>query len=182
MEYMKYKLENIGKIITGSTPSTKKDDYYSSKDYMFVGPSDLKKGKYITTSEKYISEIALLDNKTRILDKGSICVDCIGSDMGNVAIVSERCMSNQQINAITEIDNNFNSEYIYYLLSTMKDYFHLIGKNGSTMPIINKSLFSSIEIYLPKKIIQDRIVGILAQLDKKIELNNQINDNLCYVT
>ena len=31
------------------------------------------------------------------LKENSIVVDCIGSDMGNVAIVKEKCLTNQQI-------------------------------------------------------------------------------------
>ena len=60
----------------------------------------------------------------------------------------------------------------------MKKYFHQIGGNGSTMPIINKTQFENIEIKVPELIYQNKIVNILKNFDKKIELNNQINNNL----
>lgn len=46
------------------------------------------------------------------------------------------------------------------------------------MPILNKSTFENIEIDLPDIQVQDRIVSIVENIDKKIELNNQINNNL----
>lgn len=74
--------------------------------------------------------------------------------------------------------NLFNVEYTYYLLSTMKKYFHQIGTNGSTMPIINKSMFEEIELEFPDKSIQDKVAKILSKIDKKIELNMHTNNNL----
>ena len=175
----KVKLKKIGKIVTGCTPRTKNKEYYKNKDYMFVSPTDIKSCKYVRISEKYISNTAYIDYLTRFIDRNTIMVDCIGSDMGNVAISVDKVLTNQQINSITEIDENkFNVEYIYYVLSTMKKYFHQIGTNGSTMPIINKSMFGEIEIEVPKKYIQDKVVKILSCIDQKIELNNSINDNL----
>lgn len=177
------KLGEIGKIITGCTPSTKKSEYYSENNYMFVGPSDIKNVMYVVSSEKSISEKAFDDYRNRFIDENSIVVDCIGSDMGNVAIVKSKCLTNQQINAITNIDENqYNIKYIYYVLSTMKKYFHLIGTNGSTMPILNKTMFENIEIEVPNIEIQNKIASILSKLDDKIKLNNEINNNLCYVT
>ena len=175
----KVKLGEIGKIVTGCTPSTKKSEYYESNDYMFVGPSDIKNVMYVVSSEKHISQKAYEDHKTRFINGVSIVVDCIGSDMGNVAIVKEDCLTNQQINAITNIDeNNYNIRYVYYVLSTMKNYFHLIGTNGSTMPILNKSMFENIEIEVPDIEIQNKIANILSKLDDKVKLNNEINNNL----
>lgn len=175
----KVKLGEIGKIVTGCTPSTKKSEYYESNDYMFVGPSDIKNVMYVVSSEKYISQKAYEDHKTRFINENSIVVDCIGSDMGNVAIAKENCLTNQQINAITNIDeSNYNIRYVYYVLSTMKNYFHLIGTNGSTMPILNKSMFENIEIEVPDIVIQNKIANILSKLDDKVKLNNEINNNL----
>lgn len=176
---MKYKLKDIGKVVTGCTPKTKNEEYYSNKDYLFIGPTDIKSCKYVRKTEKYISNIAYREYSSRFINKNSVMVDCIGSDMGNVALSISEVLTNQQINSITEIDENkFNVEYIFYVLSTMKKYFHQIGTNGSTMPIINKTMFEEIEIEIPEKNIQNKIVSILSKMDKKIELNNKINDNL----
>lgn len=176
---MKYKIKEIGTVVTGATPKTKNDNYYNSKDFLFIGPTDLKKEKYVIESEKHISKDAYNDYKSRFIEKDSIMIDCIGSDMGNVALSKNKVLTNQQINSITNINKNlFNIEYTYYLLSTMKKYFHQIGTNGSTMPIINKSMFEEIELELPDKSIQDKVAKILSKIDEKIELNVHTNNNL----
>lgn len=179
IKFNNYKFGEIGKIVTGTTPSTKVKEYYDEDDYMFIGPSDLKNGKNIQYCEKSISNYAYEKYKDRFINEKSICIDCIGSDMGNVSITTQKCLTNQQINSITSIDKKFfNFEYIYYVCSMMKKYFHQIGGNGSTMPIINKTQFENIEIKVPELIYQNKIVNILKNFDKKIELNNQINNNL----
>lgn len=176
---MKYKLKDIGTIITGTTPKTKNKDYYNRKDFLFVGPTDLKIGKYVRESEKYVSLKAYNDYSSRFIGKNSLMIDCIGSDMGNVSLSVDKVLTNQQINSITDInENNFNIEFLYYLFSTMKKYFHQIGTNGSTMPIINKTMFEEIEVEIPNKVIQDKIAYILSKIDMKIDYNIQTNNNL----
>lgn len=162
---MKYKIKDIGKTITGTTPSTKNKNYYCSKDVMFVSPTDIKNQRYIKQTDKHVSFIAFADFQTRHLHKNDIIIDCIGSDMGDVGIISQDCMTNQQINAITQIDKNkVLPLYLYYLLSTKKGYFHLIGSNGSTMPIISKSLFDELEFSVHNIDLQQHIVDIIQTL------------------
>ena len=182
MKYNEVKIKDIGKVNTGCTPSTKKAEYYDEKRYMFVAPADIKSKKYVTNSEKHISSIAYQDYKGRFIKKGSIVIDCIGSDMGNSAIVIDECLTNQQINAICDINlEKYNSEYIYYVLSTMKTYFHKIGSNGSTMPIISNSVFENIRLPILEKSNQDKLTNILSALDNKIMGNNKTNNNLLLV-
>lgn len=155
-------IKNFSKVITGTTPSTKNEEYYSSNDFMFITPEDLKLNRYIKSSKRYISNYAYNDYKNRFISENSIVIDCIGSDMGNVGITYKQSLTNQQINAITEIKENVvNPLYLYYLLSTYKNYFHSIGSNGSTMPIISKSLFENIDINIKHNLIeQQHIVDI----------------------
>lgn len=49
---------------------------------------------------------------------------------------------------------------------------------GSAQPKLSQSNMNAIELDLPSRKIQDKIVSILHSFDKKIEANNQINRNL----
>ena len=169
-------INNFSKVVTGTTPSTKNNKYYSSDDYMFISPEDLKNNRYIQHSKRYISYYAYDDYKSRFIPENSIVIDCIGSDMGNVAITSKTSLTNQQINAITNINTNIVKPlYLYYLLSTYKNFFHSIGSNGSTMPIISKSLFENINVDIKHNLTeQQHIVDIIGSIDDKIENNNKI--------
>ena len=175
-KFISVSLDDIGDIITGRTPKTNEKDNYGN-DYMFVTPTDLHKHFLIKKSERMVSTKGLESIKSAIIDDMSILVGCIGWDMGNVGLVQEKCITNQQINAITNIKDDFNPYYIYYLLKGKKDFFFQQASVTRT-PILRKSVFSEIRINVPNKKYQDKIASILSTLDKKIELNNQINQKL----
>jgi len=172
----KIELGEVGNIITGKTPPTKDKDNYGN-EYMFIGPTDLHKHFILKSSEKMISKKGLDTIKGSILEGTSILVGCIGWDMGNVAIITKKCATNQQINSITNIKKEYNPLFIYYWLKNKKDFLFSIA-NVTRTPILNKTDFSKIAINVPTKNYQDKIVSILSSLDKKIELNNQINQKL----
>ena len=174
------KLKDIGKIVTGKTPSTKQLENFSELDdkYLFVTPRDMKNNcKYIESTERYLTSFVEDKFKSQIIKKDSVCISCIGSDMGKVYMINRPGITNQQINSITDIKDICNPHYLYYYFSDKKEYLKRIA-GGSTMPILNKSTFENIEIDLPARNIQDKIVKILNNIDNKIELNNQTNDNL----
>ncbi|MGG3882421.1 restriction endonuclease subunit S [Brevibacillus panacihumi] len=175
-EWKRVKLGEIGVIITGKTPPSQQQDCYGS-EYLFLTPRDMSTEKYIRNTERYLSTTGIDKLKGQVISGKSVCVSCIGSDMGKVVLTDKVCVTNQQINSITKIDSVYDPEFVYYSLKLMKDFFHKIA-GGSTMPIINKTSFSNIEINVPEKSEQTGIVAVLASIDKKIELNNSINKNL----
>jgi len=175
--YESLPLGELGKIVTGKTPKTENPENFGA-DYMFIGPTDLHKHFFITSSERMISAKGLESIKGSALNGVSVLVGCIGWDMGNVGVVEGKCATNQQINSITNIHENYNPLYIYYWLKTKKDFLYQQASVTRT-PILNKTDFSSIRINIPKeKKYQDKVVGLLAAIDKKIELNNRINAEL----
>ena len=54
--------------------------------------------------------------------------------------------------------------------------------SGSAQSQITINDLKNVKVPVPKRDIQDKIVKILSQLDIKIKLNNQINDNLYEIT
>lgn len=176
VNYEHVPIKRIGKVITGKTPATSHEEYYGGQ-YMFISPVELHGGYRVTKSEKTITEKGLESIKTNSIEGISILVGCIGWDMGNVAMCFEKCATNQQINAITQIDAKYNPYYIYYWLCGKKKYLFSIASVTRT-PILSKSTFEEIVIPLPIKKNQDKIANILLKIDPKITLNKQINDNL----
>ena len=159
------KIKDLGRVVTGKTPSTKNEEFYESDDYQFVCPPDIKSTRYINTTDKYISNKGFQSCKSMCINPESILIDCIGADLGNVAISTQKCLTNQQINSITNINRSLALPlYLYYLFSTKKSFFHLIGQNGSTMPIINKSMFENIEVDVHEMLIQQHIVNTTSSL------------------
>ena len=178
MELKKYKLADIGKVITGKTPSTSIAENYAWGTIPFYTPEDIAKGLgMMGRNSRFISKTGFEEIASNTISSESVLVGCIGSDMGNVAYSNITCATNQQINAITQFKNGIDPLYVYYLLSTMKSYFQKIA-GSTTTPILPKSVFEEIEIHLPDMKKQKDVVSILYALDRKIELNKLINDNL----
>ena len=78
-------------------------------------------------------------------------------------------------------ENVVDFQYCYYLLISDKITNYLCGQNTNTSGShkrIDPNNFLNIEINLPKMSIQKQIGKTLSALDRKIELNKQINDNL----
>jgi type I restriction enzyme, S subunit len=143
------KLGDFGRIITGKTPSTQSPELWGDK-LAFVTPTDFKNyGKYILNSERKISEKAISQFEKYIIPENSIVVTCIGSDMGKVTKTAISCMTNQQINSIVFSHKCFSCEYVFNYLRSQYSLLRNIALGGSTMPIINKSSFSEIDITVP---------------------------------
>ena len=80
---------------------------------------------------------------------------------------------------IFKVKDNVNLEYIYYYLLKL-DLTEYI--TGSTQPKLSQENMKKINIKLPTVIIQQKISHMLSFIDKKIKINNEINNNLCYIT
>lgn len=179
MNFNKYKISEVGSVITGKTPPTKNEEYFSvEKDkYLFITPRDMNiNSKYISETERYLTDFVTDKFSSLIIDNKSICVSCIGT-VGKVFIPKQLSITNQQINSITNLKDFCNFDYLYYYLKQNYKKIQSVA-GGTTMPIVNKSSFEGIEIELPSLSDQLKIVKILNKIDEKIELNNEINNNL----
>ena len=170
------KIKDIGTVVTGKTPATSHAEFYDG-DYMFVTPTELHGGYKVSSSEKTITDEGIKSIKSNTIDGISVLVGCIGWDMGIVAMCFEKCATNQQINSITKIRDCFNPYYLYYWLSTKKDFLFSIASVTRT-PILSKGVFEEIEIPNTDRLEQDKISKMLLLLDQKIEYNAAVNDNL----
>ena len=76
---------------------------------------------------------------------------------------------------IFKVKENVDLEYLYYYLLKL-DLNEYI--TGSTQPKLNQENMNKIKIKLPELRIQKNISKILSNIDGKIKLNNEINNNL----
>ena len=164
------KLGEIGKIVTGSTPSTKDESNYTPREYCFVKPSDLPSQGIgdIEETEYYVSKVGL--SKSRVLPAGSVLVSCIGS-IGKIGILTKEACSNQQINAIIPQDE-IDSWFIAYSLYAQRFVLESIA-NAPVVPIINKTVFSKITIGIPPRSTQLAIVSELDKINELIRLKKE---------
>jgi len=179
MELYKKHISDLGRVVTGKTPRTSISENYGGR-IPFLTPSDDLSSKYVPLTIKSLTELGLSEVKNSLLPAESVCVSCIGSDLGKVVITKEPTVTNQQFNSI--IPNNENdASFIYYLMTVVGKHLNILSKTSTAVPIINKATFSAYEIEVPSINDQKKISKILSSLDDRIEVNKRINDNLLFL-
>ena len=155
---MKLKISELGKVITGNTPSKKIKEFWDKDDVGFVKP-DIISDEHIVKIKsedcnEFISNAAI--SKARIVPKNSIFVICIGN-IGKIGVATENLAFNQQINAIIP-NENVNLDYLCYAIFANKTRLQDIA-NAPIVPLLNKSQFSEFELEFDMDInTQTRIV------------------------
>jgi type I restriction enzyme, S subunit len=140
-----FPIKRIGKIITGNTPSTKKESNYGN-DFPWANPEDLNSEIYIKKTKKMLSIDG--SNQSRKIPPKSIMVSCIGN-IGKSCISKIEMATNQQINSI--ICENDVPEFIYFQIKTNS---HTLSKfaNKTVLSILNKNDFGNFKIVKPELI------------------------------
>ena len=175
-EWKSVHIGDLGTIVTGKTPKTSIEDNYGG-DTPFLSPSDDLSGKYVPITGRTLSNKGVSEVKNCLLPPQSVCVSCIGSDLGKSVITRCNTITNQQFNSIIP-SNGFDTDFVYYAMQFVGPILNALSKTSTAVPIINKSTFSSFQIRVPDYSTQCRISRVLSALDDKIELNNRINHNL----
>ncbi len=177
MEWKETKIGKLGQIITGKTPKTAIKENWGGK-IPFLSPSDDMSPKTAPQTARSLTDLGVSEVKKCLIPPNSICVSCIGSDLGKVVKTDRDLVTNQQINTIVPHSNMY-ADYVYYLMCIVGKELNYISKTSTAVPIINKSTFSDWDVTIPcNKDDQRRIASILSSLDRKIELNNKINADL----
>ena len=139
-------IEEIGEVVTGSTPSKDIKDFYGG-NIPFFKPTDLEQGIHTIRSNDRLTALGF--EQSRKLPINSVLVTCIGATIGKTGLTSIEGTCNQQINAIIPT-NAILPHYLYYVC--ISDYMqNEIKANASatTLPILNKGNFSKIFLPLP---------------------------------
>ena len=176
-ELKRVKVQELGRIVTGKTPKTSDRGNYGG-DIPFLTPSDDMSTKYVLKTGKTLTESGKLSVKGAIIPKDSICVSCIGSDLGKVVVTTRETVTNQQINSIVVDKERYDKDFIYYAMLILGKELNFHSKTSTAVPIVNKTNFSNYEINCPSLQIQKKIGNILSLIDEKIQKNKVINENL----
>lgn len=162
----KKKLEDIAKIISGSTPSTNNSKYWNG-DIVWITPDDLSCGdKYLYTSKRKITKQGLMNSSVAMINQNSVVVSS-RAPIGYISIIKVPYTTNQGCKSLKL--HKSNAEYIYYSLFTLISRMKALG-TGTTFQEITKKQLESIDIYLPiSSAEQSNIAAILSTCDEAIE-------------
>ena len=135
------KLGDLGRIITGKTPSTKDKENFGN-NYPFITIPDLQNGVFVVRTERFLSEQGAGTMSASKLPVGAICVSCIAT-VGLVAIATRESFTNQQINSIIP-KSEVLRPFVFLLLRGMRSGLQAYASGGTAAPIISKGAFEKI--------------------------------------
>lgn len=173
---MKYKLSEIMDLIGGGTPKTSKAEYWDG-DIPWLSVKDFNDDfRYVYKTEKYITQLGLENSSTKLLQPGDIIISARGT-VGELATIPFPMAFNQSCYGLRAKKEIVSEDFLYYLI---KHNVYVLKRNthGSVFDTITRGTFEGIEVDIPALDVQARIASVLSDLDKKIELNSRINENL----
>ena len=171
------RIEEIGEVIGGATPSTKVPRYWDG-DIPWLSPRDLTnyRYRYISSGQRDITEEGLRSCSAQLLPKGTVLFSS-RAPIGYIAIADRPLCTNQGFKSVIPREGT-NSLFLFYLLKYNKPRIEGLG-SGTTFKEVSASTMRAIEVEVPDTIEeQKKIAAVLDGIDSKIELNNQINDYL----
>lgn len=174
-------VSEIGKAVTGSTPSTKDPGNFGG-DVPFFKPTDLNAGYYVREAREHLT--AQGAKLARQLPERAVLVTCIGATIGKTGLARVACATNQQINALVVDRRVAIPEWAFWCFVS-PDGQKQIKENASatTLPILNKSRFENLELPLPPLAEQERIVAeVERRLSVVSELAEVVEANLTRAT
>ena len=173
----KLKISDIAILNQSSLQATESYDFIN-----YLDTSSITKG--------VIENWQLLDNNfpsraKRKIKKNSIVYSTVRPNQEHFGYFEEvklkNCIVSTGFTVIDVVSNEVDSKFLYYLLTQkwVTNYLHTIAEiSVSAYPSINPSELGNLEFSFPDLSIQVKISNILSSIDKKISINNQINDNL----
>lgn len=149
-------IASVGKVITGSTPSTKDESFYGG-EIPFVTPAELDQIEPVTTASRTLSESG--GDEVRLIPEDAVMVCCIGS-LGKVGIAGRTVATNQQINSIVFDPARIWPRFGFHACRMLKQRLITMAP-ATTVAIVSKSKFEQLEIPMPPLTDQRRIAAIL---------------------
>lgn len=139
------KLSECCSFFSGGTPTKSKAEYWTG-DIPWFSPKDIKSFN-LTTSQDYISEAAVHESATRLINPGTILI--VGRMLSRtlpIGIVRQPSAFNQDLKAIIP-NENFESEFVALFLLARQDYVLKNGvKTGPTVNSLTSGFIENIEI------------------------------------
>lgn len=176
----KSKLRDVADIQTGPFGSQLHKEDYVKVGTPIVTVEHLGNRLFTQQNLPRVSEFDKKRLQKYLLEEGDIVFSRVGSvdrcsyvDKDHVGwLFSGRCLRIRPSLSLEPL-------YLYYFLSLeeTKKFIKSIAV-GATMPSINTKILGDVEIPLPSIDVQKSISYQLSLIDRKIEVNNKINDNL----
>ena len=174
-----YKVEDVcNRIFSGGTPSTKNKDYWNG-NLKWLSSGETRKS-FIYDTEKKITDLGAEKSATKLAKKDSVVIATAGQGYtrGQTSYLTDNMYINQSLISLETNAEYLIPLYLYYNFKNRYLEFRQLSDGTSTRGSLSGKIIKSMDIVLPSIETQQKIVNVLHNIDKKIELNNKINNNL----
>ena len=170
-------LSELGTFSRGKSKHRPRNDarLFEGGKYPLVQTGDVKAANlYITKNDSYYNDFGLKQSK--LWPTGTLCIT-IAANIAETAILSYPMCFPDSIVGFNANPEKSSELFVYYFFEFIKKEIQK-SASGSIQDNINIDYLSKMRIKVPEKDYQDKIVEVLSSIDKKILLNNQINQEL----
>ena len=162
-EWNFFKIKDIGKIISGSTPSTNIPEYWNG-EYLWITPAELNDDSFIVNStDRKLTYLGVKASSLIELPIGTVLLSS-RAPIGKVAIVGEKMFCNQGFKNIIP-NEEVNPIYLYYILKEKKEYLNFLGR-GVTFKELSKEIVENISIKIPPIELQNKFAERVEKIEK----------------
>lgn len=171
-------IADLGTVVGGATPSTKKSENYDGGTIAWITPKDLAEfsGRFISHGERNITQTGLNSCSAQMMPKHTVLFSS-RAPIGYVAIAENDVCTNQGFKSVVPNENT-DYMFLYYLLLNNRQNIEHMG-SGTTFKEVSGKTMRGIQVRVPEsKEEQIRISSMLSAIDDKIEENERINKNL----
>ncbi|WP_461604941.1 restriction endonuclease subunit S [Aeromonas rivipollensis] len=174
-EWKKVTLDSVADMNSGGTPKSSIEEYYGG-DIPWVSIADMTKhGKWISSTERNISELGLANSSARLYPENTILYAMYAS-IGECSIAKVPLCSSQAILGIRPKKSLY-FEFLYFFLVSLKDEIKLQGQQG-TQANLNAGMVKGFSLRLPCIEEQQKIADVLSTTDQEIAALQQKLDAL----
>ena len=151
-----------------------------------INLKDINENEYVSTDNMLpnfagLGELKSFPNVDRVSKfcRNDILLSNIRPYFKKMILSDNNSGCSSDVLVIETINKDVNPKFLYYRLR-LDDFFDyvILTSKGTKMPRGDKKAIMNFELEVPKLDIQNKIVKIIENIDKKIELNNKINNNL----
>ncbi|CYY28253.1 HsdS [Streptococcus suis] len=170
-------LSELGRFSRGKSKHRPRNDkkLFTNGTYPLIQTGDIKNSNlYVTKNSDYYNEFGL--SQSKLWKQGTLCIT-IAANIAETAILSYPMCFPDSVVGFNAHKNESSELFVYYVFELIKKEIQKTS-SGSIQDNINIDYLTKLKLKVPNKDYQDRIVNLLLTIDKKILINNQINEEL----
>lgn len=141
-------ISDLGNVISGSTPSKAKPEYYTEHGIAWITPKDLSvnKSKFIAHGADDITELGLRNSSARLMPRGTVLFSS-RAPIGYIAIASDEISTNQGFKSIVPKESVGTAFIYYFLIRNLQTIENMAS--GSTFKEVSGTTMKGIPAVIP---------------------------------